>query len=117
MGVAFTEGKHRVSTSYNSRDGHSINTGYLYEYNSKLAFGAEHIYRFLTRETDTILGFKARFASGEVKCNISTSARATSEISHIIDTMIMLRAYGQVDFWRDVPPVFGISFDLGSLSL
>jgi len=55
--------------------------------------------------------------SGEVKGSISSSLRATSEISHVIETSILIRLYGQVDFWKDAPAVFGLSLDIGSLTL
>jgi hypothetical protein len=55
--------------------------------------------------------------SGEVKGSISSSLRATSEISHVIDTSILVRLFGQVDFLHDTPAVFGLSLDIGSLTL
>jgi len=48
---------------------------------------------------------------------LTTSLKAKMEINHLIASMILLRIYGQYDFWKDVPHVVGLAVDIGSLTL
>eukprot|EP00831_Metopus_contortus_P047952 TRINITY_DN3889_c0_g1_i3.p1 TRINITY_DN3889_c0_g1~~TRINITY_DN3889_c0_g1_i3.p1 ORF type:complete len:183 (-),score=23.81 TRINITY_DN3889_c0_g1_i3:117-632(-) len=116
-GISLIEGKHKASAIYRGRKNHELNVGYLYEHSKFVSFATEHIQQFSSNFSESILGMRVRFTSGEVRCSFSTSLKASSEITHVIDKMIMIKLFGQIDFKKDSASTFGISLDLGSLTL
>ena len=55
VGGAIEKNRHRLSGRYDSRDDHSINVGYVFEYSNKISMAVEHIQKFGKKTSDTIV--------------------------------------------------------------